>query len=568
MNKQEKSKLIFVLVVFVMVMSTIFGFAQTFMHTMPDYIDEYDFNSKWEISSESILKEAGSFRADGLNGNVHKDDKLVMVNTIPRCEIKNQMAINMKLYLSAIDVYLDNKMIYSRGKIEYEKGEMPGSGFHVIPLPTDCFGKKIKIIIYVGEENAFSDLNEIWLVDVTKIHSAYLKNTYQPIFIAIFLFVCGIIAILMGLIATIILKKPSIVIADGVLCLLIGYWSMISCRFLDFFTTEFQLTTTLEYISLYACMFPFLQIVIVNFKGKIDDWKVNIIRAFMGIHIIFMIVATVLHFTNISHYPDVLGFFHIFGAITAITIILLGVSSVFKLPIETKILYISIFYLCTMLCLDAFRFNVEKYINENNTVIGVSIAPFAGMSFVILSMMSFAIGYIENSRIQSENELLRYIEEYDKITGFYNYAKCEELFDYLNKQHNHYKIMSIDFEGLKKTEEKYGFETRDKMVQNFADALWQAFGEYGMIYRMGSDKFLIAFQEKYTGNIEDMLVKLSEIVTKKSADLPGPFNYFYGIACPSDTEWGFAEEVYREADERRYEMKVRAKVRMRGTGHD
>ena len=113
----------------------------------------------------------------------------------------------------------------------------------------------------------------------------------------------------------------------------------------------------------------------------------------------------------------------------------------------------------------------------------------------------------------------------DGLTHLANRAKSDKLMDELNNAKDDYCILSIDLNGLKIVNDKYGHPTGDKYIKDFSKVLMNTFGDESFCARIGGDEFLVVIRDAGGKDINHEL------------------------------ESGGSHEVYLLADQRMYEMK-------------
>jgi diguanylate cyclase (GGDEF)-like protein len=153
----------------------------------------------------------------------------------------------------------------------------------------------------------------------------------------------------------------------------------------------------------------------------------------------------------------------------------------------------------------------------------------------------------------------------DALTGLFNRAKCQQIFDILDKSFGDYAFVSIDMNGLKAVNDKYGHNEGDRFIKAFAEVFKEAFKGVGTTIRVGGDEFLAIVRSEHVADVKSAVKKMTELQRECSAKLPIPLEVAYGTAFKHEfLEYSFsvaeeqridAEKVYHLADERMYAMK-------------
>lgn len=142
----------------------------------------------------------------------------------------------------------------------------------------------------------------------------------------------------------------------------------------------------------------------------------------------------------------------------------------------------------------------------------------------------------------------------DLLTGLYNRNFYEEWVEKVASQAEragvNLVLASIDVNGLKKMNDKYGHTAGDKMIINLSRVLLSSVRGSDLIIRMGGDEFLIIF---WNAELEGINKKMGMIMEKAAKQ---EISFSFGLAL---CEKGKAiKRRYEEADEKMYQMKKRA----------
>jgi len=81
----------------------------------------------------------------------------------------------------------------------------------------------------------------------------------------------------------------------------------------------------------------------------------------------------------------------------------------------------------------------------------------------------------------------------DPMTGFLNRRAYETDMKRLDKDGGGEDLVyiSIDLNGLKEINDNFGHEAGDALLIGAAECMFRAFGEYGKLYRIGGDEFVV-----------------------------------------------------------------------------
>lgn len=144
----------------------------------------------------------------------------------------------------------------------------------------------------------------------------------------------------------------------------------------------------------------------------------------------------------------------------------------------------------------------------------------------------------------------------DSLTGLLNRRAYEnEMNDLSGKTGRAVTFLSLDLNGLKETNDTFGHEAGDEMIQGIALCLKGSFGKYGAIYRTGGDEFaglLHLSDEEYQAAEHEMRERMEEWNRKHSRTLSASWASADNRRDPGLTP----HELARLADERMYRVKA------------
>lgn len=485
-------------------------------------------------------------------------DAILLKNIVPAGS-QERFSITLLVYLSTVEVYLDNRQIYSYGSDLYQKGEMVGSGYHFIDLPEDASGKELKIVICAREDNAFSSIPALEIIPTQNVISSFARMHMGILFVSLFLIVLGIALMLISLAGIFINHPMKRMVWLGSFSFLIGIWSLGTSKTLQIFSMDLVLNTTLEYVSLFLAIIPLL-IQMYTLRRDSELWKKVLLWICVILSMIYVIVVSILHFTNIAHYCKTLGAFHIIMIISLIIILIAAWKPLKDLNASDRVLNIGFFTLFATGGVDLIRFFVQKYLLANDQNLSNSILPYGALIFIIFLIMSYLF-YMYNGILEEENrKTLTRLAYHDTLTGLYNRARYSELLDELSEGDEDYTIVNLDLNGLKSINDTYGHSQGDLLLTTFADNMTKAFQDTGYLVRVGGDEFCVITKQLDRSNIEHNLLKLGRLNRDASKVMPFEVTAAYGIATSSEVDSHNAEDVYRLADQRMYDMKIKMKA--------
>jgi len=304
---------------------------------------------------------------------------------------------------------------------------------------------------------------------------------------------------------------------------------------------------------------PFTLLVCLMKRDVEKRWKRVVLRFVFVVFSFFAVVSTILHFTNIMRYPDVLVTFHILGLLGLLTVMIVGFLSERKKSDADIVTVLAIVVFMSVGVLDLLRFNFQKYIYSNNDLIMNSFIPLGALVFVMLLIVSYLLYLYDMVMTNTEKEMLLKMAYHDALTGLYNRAKFEEHLTELENSSLDFAIISFDLNGLKDINDTLGHSQGDELLIDFSNVLLQTFYEIGKTYRTGGDEFVVIVDEDSVGKIHEALVDFNMNQADASKDKPFIIQASYGVAYRSEADSSDSFMIFRLADKRMYEMKSELK---------
>lgn len=150
-------------------------------------------------------------------------------------------------------------------------------------------------------------------------------------------------------------------------------------------------------------------------------------------------------------------------------------------------------------------------------------------------------------------ELRHKFAYYDELTGLQNRRAYSERIERLeNGAAGGVCVVSLDVNGLKRTNDTYGHSAGDELMVGAATCLSESFEDAGEIYRLGGDEFCVITTESEE-DVAKRLLHLEQATAGWKGKLVNGVSLSYGVAAAhdgQDIDW-----VLREADRKMYEFK-------------
>ncbi len=522
-------------------------------------VSSTDLATGWTVSVNGEILEEQEDISDYVFQNLEKGDVVIYESTLPEGAVKNDM-VSILTYLSVVDVYVDDELVYSYGHTAYDKGQMVGSGYHYVMMPDHPAGKQIRMVFTLAEDNAFTNVVAPQMAKASVIYQEYFSTNMYSIVIGIFLLLLGIVLLIIGCIASVYNHSFRQLIYIGSFSFALGVWSLCNVKVFNLIGANMAATTTVEYFSLYFAAIPFALILDYIQDSKFG-WRKQLIHAVAIMMSVLFAVTTILHYLNIEHYPKFLTYYHIVAAIGIILATIATINPKQKMSRSLGVVYAGIGAFIIITVLELVRFNLQKYVMQDDDSLLVSLLPVGVLILILSFILSYVFSTYDIFASTAQKELLENLAYTDMLCQTYNRAKYNEDVVALSDDGQEYAFINFDVDGLKSVNDSLGHEMGDQLLAEFAAIITQAFRGMGDLYRMGGDEFLIIIKNIKSDDVNNAMNQLEDMAQMRSADLPFSIEFSYGIVYSYEFPDDTPEQLYVQADSRMYNMKNQRKMR-------
>lgn len=556
-NGKKILKLLIATLAAVIVVLFIISFNGACRHGLNDNVIK--LNDGWSISFAGIrlppLEHVSDFRVPS---NIQPGDTIIYERDMRNDSIPLPTTLRFHAYHVAVAVYVDSVCYYRYGFDRFKQGKLVGSGIHLVNMPEFIDDHVIRVVTVVTERAAAKSVTSIELLRSNSM-TDYFVNNSDSIAIGLFLMFFGMIAFITGCCAVGFDRAYYRLILIGLFASLMGLWTLNYAKGIQVFSLNYALDTTLEYVSLYLAAIPFGLLIINMRSGKIAPWKMNVLKLIIAIGVLFFVVTTVLHVTDIAHYPTFLLPYHCYIFVSFLFMVVFKVLYDRGAGLQEKILTSGTVVFVLFGIADLFRYNVQNIFGLEKSFLDATCLPIGTLLFILLLMVGYLVYMYEELMDKTEKEVLRQIAYRDSLTGIYNRAKCDHIFEVLNREDNDYAIVSIDVNGLKYVNDNFGHSMGDKLLCVFADIFKTAFNGIGTTIRMGGDEFVAIVRAEHLSDLNTALKTM--VLLEKEAKLPfaATLNVAYGYSVRRRGDAVTAMDIYRMADANMYTMKLASK---------
>ena len=198
-------------------------------------------------------------------------------------------------------------------------------------------------------------------------------------------------------------------------------------------------------------------------------------------------------------------------------------------------------------------------------IAGIGIQELFGKEFrtayITLSVGAtlLFIHYSEYSQLRSDKKIQEQsvLITTDSLTGArsrYAYSQKLNEYDAMPKLPDDLTVFLIDIDGLKRTNDTLGHDAGDELIRGSAECIEKTFKDYGCVYRIGGDEFVV-FAQMDRAQAETLIPKLNERAAAWKGKEVKTISLSSGFAIASEFPGLSCEQLANEADEEMYKAK-------------
>lgn len=192
---------------------------------------------------------------------------------------------------------------------------------------------------------------------------------------------------------------------------------------------------------------------------------------------------------------------------------------------------------------------VEDSVYLQGTLLAILIVG----TYLVLATcwMMYMLSKVIKERV--EKEKLLYTSNTDELTKCFNRHAYEKDINDL-ELNAEWLYISMDLNGLKHANDSYGHAAGDELICAAADCMKNSFSEYGKVYRIGGDEFVVI--TKNIGRFEEVLKNFERSVEEWHGKYIDSMTVSYGYVFSSEEKWNSVYDIAKAADKRMYKSKA------------
>ncbi len=503
--------------------------------------------------------------ADSKFGRAKKNQSVTLSKSLPYIKV-NSACVSFRTVLSSVDVYVAGEKIYSYGHEYAAAGKMIPKHMNHVSLPEFYAGKMLRIVVTPGVDDAFSGLSSVYFGSRTDLGYFLLQRNRLPLVVGTTLVFLGMCLIMLLPVLFYSGETDFLVLHYALVSIVLGVYILCYNDVIYYFISKAYVTTIIEYVALYLIVPITLNFIRVDLRER---GIIN--RLLIGITILdaaFACVAFVYHALGICFVDSFVTPYHILVIPQGLFILWAIIRNILAREKRSKtvtmlygthsvnILLAGMIALVFCAIVDILRFNYMKFLSGSGEVYSsISFITIGAMIFVTCLLCNYFFHCIDHINEASTRKKLEGMAYADALTGLSNRAHCERQMDRADQSRKPYVIISMDLDGLKSTNDKYGHIYGNRLLKGFAEILKNSFPGASLIGRMGGDEFLILLSEEKAGMASLYLTAMDRHIREyNERDEKLQYGVSWGM-CSSREINGNAHRIYMEADSRMYKMK-------------
>lgn len=556
-------KAFWVVYAFVSICATLFFVDHLFSKDYEAISQNIPLNDEWDITINDTAYHDISLDHFSFDP-VSAGDTITMQRKLPDQLDFVEGALSLHITQSAVNMYIDDEMIYEYGHDRIAQNKTVGSGLLFINFPKDYQGKMLKIELDVSENKAFSMFHTLSVYEWQNIYRVLITENRLPLFLGCFLTIFGIVTCCITVCALSFSRKFLKILCVSLFSICMGLWTLCYYNVIMIFSMPLYSICLLEYLSLYLAPIP-LMIYMREDVNALDNKNIKLIyRILLTIQIIATTCMILLHARDIVHCAATLKYMQLLIVINLIYFITIEIINLkYSRQFTHRLFLIGMLILSGCIAYDMFSYYINRFQGRSDLALkGISSLGMVIMIFILF--VSFYINLTEKMMQEKERNFLIKSAYTDELTQIHNRRYCIE---YMNRikasEETNYTIFCFDLNNLKFVNDTYGHAKGDILIKSAAEVIAKTFKPGGIVARMGGDEFIAISETADASETASLMEHFQENIHKKNQEIPDlNMTIACGYASCSAEEYNI-EKIYQTADNRMYENKKQMKAAAR-----
>ncbi len=500
------------------------------------------------------------------DGNPVAMDDLSEQGEAVLCRLVPEMEQDTTLVFRSQNVYvrmeLEGELLYETDKLGekfYEHSS--GSRWNLIKFSPDQAGAKLVMRIAESYPGEGIMLDHFYWGDRAAVVLGVVRNKLVSLLISLTICLGGFFMMLLDVTLNYRKKrKDHSLRCLGFFSVCIGAWCLIETNVLQFLSWDPLVLQAADNMFLILSLFPIL----LYAEWTYGVLRYPVVRAVCVMQLIFLFCCVVFPLAGLMDWHSMLPVARVFMGICALAFMVWTAQRNVKILLARKrrrgagiwaasAQLLGIMVLSLTAILELVRFNAVDVMDR------AALLRFGLLVFIVC----FAVGS-QFSAYQRIVQGLQYDSVHklaysDILTSLGNRAAYLERLEHcVTSQVKELGIVFFDVNHLKRTNDTYGHDVGDMMIQMSARIIAETFGVYGMVFRIGGDEFCALLeegaQEKYDLAADEFAKALREANQNMQYDFVLQIAQGFAVCQPDSMET--VEQTVRDADARMYRHKA------------
>ena len=258
------------LIIFITVLALVF----IVIYVIRDTADEvqissatlYFLNDGWTLKCDGKITENVTITTADIG--VVNDQDVVEISRVLEDTGLDTPCLSFLSQHAITDVYLDDELIYTFGRVFIENNRTVPDKRHHISLGRGYAGKTLKISFTGSRKASFSYFDTIYLGKRSDILTREIAHAWVSILIGFFLFTLGIVLIILSPYLFIYHNNDLRIFFSGLISIMLAIYIMAYNGVFDILINNAFLNTILEYFSLYNIPTTIVGYLMSTYTGK------------------------------------------------------------------------------------------------------------------------------------------------------------------------------------------------------------------------------------------------------------------------------------------------------------
>lgn len=416
--------------------------------------------------------------------------------------------------------------------------------FHIIEIPSNAKDMILCVTYDASIASAAGDCSEMFFGSRSEIINSMIALYMAQAIIACCLEMIGLFMLLVYILFKNMFVKDKTIFVLALLSIVAGLWQLEESKILYVIIQNPVVHWVFDYV-----LFLIIPVLLVPFAEEMTGRRNDIV-----FHVLFwsniLVVATccILQFTGVAAFTETLLPIQLCDIITCVYTLFTVVMGIGRKDrnIKTYLPAVSILVIGVIVEICYYTFNGSA----NALFFGLTLLPF----FIYLGINAY-------------KESSRRFHDAEQVTMYHNLVFNDfptnslsrtAFYDFIDNCSfdKAYVLYMYDLNNFKNINDTYGHQAGDLVLKTFAACAKKAFENYGKVYRVGGDEFIVLCSETDEDTLNACEVTLNYLLSTHK-ELPVIVSASFGSArfIPKTKDDFF--DAQKEADAKMYEMKRR-----------